>query len=113
MRVDSALCSVDSVLRSVGSALRSVDSALCSVSPLLKYSNKYNMYSVYCIQSNTIFYYSTYWLPVSAIRPSSGHYIKFKTGYTRCTLISRRMGCHDIYSSVKIVLQPWIILPEI
>jgi hypothetical protein len=46
-------------------------------------------------------------------RPSDRHYIQFKTGYTQCTLISRSMGCHDIYSSVKIVLQPWVILLEI
>ena len=44
----------------------------------LKDNNK-----IICFQLNTtIFYYLTYWLQVSAIRPSSGHlYIKFKTGY--------------------------------
>jgi len=56
-----------------------------------------------CFHSNTkIFCYSTYWQQVLVTRLSSGHhYIKFKTGYTKRTLISCCMGSHNIYTNVK------------
>ena len=44
-------------------------------------------------QSNKTIFYLPYWLPVSAIRSSSGHpYIKFKTGYMYRTLNSMSYG---------------------
>jgi len=60
-----------------------------------------------CFQLNTkIFYYSTYWKLFSIPRQSSGHhYIRFKTSYMKCTLISYLMGSHESYTNVKNLLQ--------
>ena len=52
--------------------------------------------------NNILLFILTYWRQVAVLRPSSGHrYIKYKTGYLQCTLISYLMGSHKTYINVN------------